>query len=178
MRYSQIRSMDVSNGIGIGVAVFTQGCPIRCFNCFNPETWDYDKGDEWTDTEEGFVIKLMSSEHIVRLSILGGEPLIDRNIVPLTKLLTRVHNTYPNKSIWLYSGQCLEKMKETCQGVLTLVDILIDGPYVDARKDYKLHWRGSSNQRIIDMQKTFANMKKRNAHTFIPQDIVLREDLY
>lgn len=173
MRYSQIRSMDVSNGKGIGVAVFTQGCPIHCFNCFNKETWDYDGGDEWTDTEEGFVIKLMSSPHIKRLSILGGEPLIDRNIEPLTKLLKHVHSKYPNKMIWLYSGQCLENMKPSCYSVLELVDILIDGPYVDAKKDYKLLWRGSSNQRVIDMKQTFKNMLDRNDdRLFITSDIV------
>ena len=172
MRYAQIRSMDISNGEGIGVAIFTQGCPIRCFNCFNKETWDYDKGDEWTETEEGIVIKLMSASHIKRLSILGGEPLIDRNIEPITNLLKRIRKLYPNKKIWLYSGQCLENMKKECQNVLCLVDVLVDGPYIDSKKNYKLEWRGSSNQRVINMKETFKRMTQRHDDSFITEDIV------
>ena len=104
MKYAQIREMDVTNGSGIGVALFTQGCPYHCKNCFNPETWDFDKGTDWTKETENNIIELLKPEYITRLSILGGEPLIERNIAPLTALLKRVKGIYPDKQVWLYSG--------------------------------------------------------------------------
>lgn len=152
MKYAQIREMDVTNGNGIGVALFTQGCPYHCKNCFNPETWDFDKGTDWTKETENKIIELLKPEYITRLTILGGEPLIERNIEPLTALLKRVKGIYPDKQVWLYTGGDFEVLEGLYEGIFQYIDILIDGRYIDDLRDYKLKWRGSSNQRIIDVQ--------------------------
>ena len=152
MKYAQIREMDVTNGSGIGVALFTQGCPYHCKNCFNPETWDFDKGIDWTKETENNIIELLKPEYITRLSILGGEPLVERNIAPLTALLKRVKGIYPDKQVWLYTGGDFEVLEGLYEGIFQYIDILIDGRYIDDLRDYKLKWRGSSNQRIIDVQ--------------------------
>ena len=152
MKYAQIREMDVTDGNGIGVALFTQGCPYHCKNCFNPETWDFDKGTDWTKETENKIIELLKPEYITRLTILGGEPLIERNIEPLTALLKRVKGIYPDKQVWLYTGGDFEVLEGLYEGIFQYIDILIDGRYIDDLRDYKLKWRGSSNQRIIDVQ--------------------------
>lgn len=154
MKYAQIREMDVTNGSGIGVALFTQGCPYHCKNCFNPETWDFDKGIDWTKETENNIIELLKPEYITRLSILGGEPLVERNIAPLTALLKRVKGIYPDKQVWLYTGGDFEVLEGLYEEIFQYIDILIDGRYIDDLRDYKLKWRGSSNQRIIDVQKS------------------------
>lgn len=154
MKYAQIREMDVTNGSGIGVALFTQGCPYHCKNCFNPETWDFDKGIDWTKETENNIIELLKPEYITRLSILGGEPLVERNIAPLTALLKRVKGVYPDKQVWLYTGGDFEVLEGLYEEIFQYIDILIDGRYIDDLRDYKLKWRGSSNQRIIDVQKS------------------------
>ena len=152
MKYAQIREMDVTNGNGIGVALFTQGCPYHCKNCFNPETWDFNKGTDWTKETENKIIELLKPEYITRLTILGGEPLIERNIEPLTALLKRVKSIYPDKQVWLYTGGDFEVLEGLYEEIFQYIDILIDGRYIDDLRDYKLKWRGSSNQRIIDVQ--------------------------
>ena len=152
MKYAQIREMDVTNGSGIGVALFTQGCPYHCKNCFNPETWDFNKGTDWTKETENKIIELLKPEYITRLTILGGEPLIERNIEPLTTLLKRVKGVYPDKQVWLYTGGDFEVLEGLYEEIFRYIDILIDGRYIDDLRDYKLKWRGSSNQRIIDVQ--------------------------
>ena len=152
MKYAQIREMDVTNGNGIGVALFTQGCPYHCKNCFNPETWDFNKGTDWTKETENKIIELLKPEYITRLTILGGEPLIERNIEPLTALLKRVKVIYPDKQVWLYTGGDFEVLEGLYEEIFQYIDILIDGRYIDDLRDYKLKWRGSSNQRIIDVQ--------------------------
>ena len=154
MKYAQIREMDVTNGSGIGVALFTQGCPYHCKNCFNPETWDFNKGTDWTKETENNIIELLKPEYITRLSILGGEPLVERNIAPLTALLKRVKGIYPDKQVWLYTGGDFEVLEGLYEEIFQYIDILIDGRYIDDLRDYKLKWRGSSNQRIIDVQKS------------------------
>lgn len=154
MKYAQIRKMDVTNGNGIGVALFTQGCPYHCKNCFNPETWDFNKGTDWTKETENKIIELLKPEYITRLTILGGEPLIERNIEPLTALLKRVKGIYPDKQVWLYTGGDFEVLEGLYEEIFQYIDILIDGRYIDNLRDYKLKWRGSSNQRIIDVQKS------------------------
>ena len=146
MKYAQIREMDV--------ALFTQGCPYHCKNCFNPETWDFNKGTDWTKETENKIIELLKPEYITRLTILGGEPLIERNIEPLTALLKRVKGIYPDKQVWLYTGGDFEALKGLYEEIFQYIDILIDGRYIDDLRDYKLKWRGSSNQRIIDVQKS------------------------
>lgn len=152
MKYAQIREIDITNGRGIGVALFTQGCPYHCKNCFNPETWDFNKGMVWTKETENKIIELLKPEYITRLTILGGEPLIERNIEPLTALLKRVKGIYPDKQVWLYTGGDFEVLEGLYEEIFQYIDILIDGRYIDDLRDYKLKWRGSSNQRIIDVQ--------------------------
>ena len=159
MKYAQIREIDITNGSGIGVALFTQGCPYHCKNCFNPETWDFNKGMVWTKETENKIIELLKPEYITRLTILGGEPLIERNIEPITVLLKRVKGTYPDKQVWLYTGGDFEVLEGLYEEIFQYIDILIDGRYVDDLRDYKLKWRGSSNQRIIDVQ---ASLKSGN----------------
>ena len=154
MKYAQIREMDVTNGNGIGVALFTQGCPYHCKNCFNPETWDFDTGIDWTEETENNIIELLKPEYITRLSILGGEPLIERNIEPLTALLKRVKSIYPDKQVWLYTGGDFEVLEGLYEEIFQYIAVLIDGRYIDDLRDYKLKWRGSSNQRVIDVQKS------------------------
>lgn len=154
MKYAQIREMDVTNGNGIGVALFTQGCPYHCKNCFNQETWDFNKGIDWTKETENRIIELLKPKYITRLTILGGEPLIERNIEPLTALLKRVKSVYPDKQVWLYTGGDFEVLEGLYEEIFRYIDILIDGRYIDDLRDYKLKWRGSSNQRIIDVQKS------------------------
>ena len=168
MKYAQIREMDVTNGSGIGVALFTQGCPYHCKNCFNPETWDFDKGIDWTKETENNIIELLKPEYITRLSILGGEPLVERNIAPLTALLKRVKGVYPDKQVWLYTGGDFEVLEGLYEEIFQYIDILIDGRYIDDLRDYKLKWRGSSNQRIIDVQ---ASLKSGDA-IFSPENTV------
>ena len=154
MKYAQIREMDVTNGNGIGVALFTQGCPYHCKNCFNPETWDFNKGTDWTKETENKIIELLKPEYITRLTILGGEPLIERNIEPLIALLKRVKGIYPDKQVWLYTGGDFEVLEGLYEEIFQYIDILIDGRYIDDLRDYKLKWKGSSNQRVIDVQKS------------------------
>lgn len=154
MKYAQIREMDVTNGNGIGVALFTQGCPYHCKNCFNQETWDFNKGTDWTKEAENKIIELLKPKYITRLTILGGEPLIERNIEPLTALLKRVKSVYPDKQVWLYTGGDFEVLEGLYEEIFRYIDILIDGRYIDDLRDYKLKWRGSSNQRVIDVQKS------------------------
>ena len=168
MKYAQIREIDITNGSGIGVALFTQGCPYHCKNCFNPETWDFDKGTDWTKETENKIIELLKPEYITRLTILGGEPLIERNIEPLTALLKRVKGIYPDKQVWLYTGGDFEVLEGLYEEIFQYIDVLIDGRYIDDLRDYKLKWRGSSNQRIIDVQ---ASLKSGDV-VFSPENTV------
>jgi anaerobic ribonucleoside-triphosphate reductase activating protein len=155
MRYAQIRDMDISNGRGIGCSIFLQGCSVRCKNCFNKSTWDFNGGYEWTDKETEQLFEILSKPHITRLSILGGEPLDQAK--ELSHLLLKIRDKFPNLEIWIYSGRVFKlnvKNFDRCN-CLALCDVLVDGAYVDELKDLTLAFRGSSNQRIIDLKKTF-----------------------
>lgn len=159
MRYASIDGFDVVNGVDVGISVYTQGCPHHCTNCFNPETWDFNSGYEWTKNEEDKVILLLNNPYIKRLTILGGEPLIEHNKNALQDLLKRVKILYPDKKIWLYTGDIYENVKDKFYDVLKYVDILVDGEYIDSLRDITLEFRGSSNQRIIDVQKSLQQNK-------------------
>ena len=154
MKYTQIRDMDISNGEGIGIALFTQGCPYHCKNCFNPETWNFESGKDWNQETENLIIELMKPDYIKRLTILGGEPLIERNIEPLTSLLIRVKENYPDKKVWLYTGGNFEFENIRCDNLIEHTDIVIDGQFKKELRDITLKWKGSSNQRVIDVQKS------------------------
>ena len=204
MRYASIRELDISNGEGVGVALFVQGCHFHCHNCFNTETWDFNGGKEWTpDVKEKF-LELIDRPYIKRVSILGGEPLADENLDGVLDLVTEINkrynfqkvgsantckmdasevkNTheirilYPNKSIWIYSGYTWESIMnytscstddfdyieesyideqyEKRKKIISMCDVMVDGRYIDSQRDITLKWRGSTNQRVIDIQKS------------------------
>ena len=156
MRYAKIRKMDISNGEGLGVSLFTQFCPHHCKNCFNQETWSIDGGKEWTKEIEDHFINLANAEHIVRVSILGGEPLSPPNVNTIAKLTDRLKKEAPNKVIWMYSGYTWENIIKDTQQLEAIknIDILVDGKFVDELKDLRLKFKGSSNQRIINVQES------------------------
>ena len=158
MRYSVIRKMDISNGPGVRVSVFMQGCAFHCKNCFNPETWDFKGGKKFTDDTVNEVLDLCSQGHIKGLSILGGEPMHPNNIDATTKLAKAFKEKYPDKNLWIWSGFLFDKDLKGKE-VLNYVDVLVDGTYKDELHDPTLKWRGSSNQRVIDVQKSLKEKK-------------------
>jgi anaerobic ribonucleoside-triphosphate reductase activating protein len=157
MRYNLIRKMDISNGPGVRVSIFMQGCEFHCKNCFNPETWDFKDGKEFTDETIEKVLDIADKDHIVGLSILGGEPMHKTNIEGTKKLAKAFKEKYPNKNIWTWSGFRFEDLKD--KDVLKYIDVLVDGTYKDELHDPTLKWRGSSNQRVIDVQESLKNGK-------------------
>ena len=157
MRYNKIRKMDISNGPGIRVSIFMQGCTFHCKNCFNSETWDFNKGIEFTDETINTVLELCSNSHVTGLSILGGEPLHEKNILGTTKLSKLFKEKYPDKSLWIWTGNLFEDIKE--KEVLNYIDVLVDGRYKDELHDFRLKWCGSSNQRVIDVKKSLKKNK-------------------
>ncbi len=152
MRYNKIRKMDISNGPGIRVSIFFQGCHFHCKDCFNSETWDFEKGKEFTDETIDRVLELASNDYIVGLSILGGEPMHPVNIDGTLKLARAFKEKYPNKSIWTWTGFLYEGLKD--KEVLKYIDVLVDGQFKTELFSPKLKWKGSSNQRVIDVQKS------------------------
>jgi len=153
MRYNVVRKMDISNGPGVRVSVFMQGCSFHCENCFNPETWDFDGGKEFNQKTIDEVIELGGKDYIKGLSILGGEPMHPKNIEATTQLAKAFKEKYPNKTIWAWSGF---KFDETLKDkeVVKYLDVLVDGQYDDELHNPKLKWKGSSNQRVIDVQES------------------------
>lgn len=178
MRYAQVRSMDISNGEGIGVSLFVQGCPFNphCYNCFNPDTWDFNGGKEWTQDTEDKLIELASRPYIKRLSILGGEPLADENLDGVLHLVNRFRLSLPNKSIWIYSGFTWESIMnyepsetddfdyieesyvdglyEKRKQIISQCTVMVDGRYIDSQRNPSKKWAGSDNQRVIDIRKS------------------------
>ena len=157
MRYNLIREMDISNGPGVRVSIFMQGCSFHCKNCFNPETWDFEKGNEFNEKIIHKVLDLCGKDYIKGLSILGGEPFHPKNIDGTTKLAKSFKEKYPDKTIWAWSGFKFEELKKN--EVFNYVDVLVDGQYMDELHDFKLKWRGSSNQRVIDVKKSLEKDK-------------------
>ena len=155
MRYNKIRKMDISNGPGVRVSIFMQGCTFNCKNCFNPETHDFNGGREFGDDTIDRIIDLCSLDHIVGLSILGGEPMHPKNIDGTTKLAKAFKEKYPNKTIWVWSGFLFDRdLKD--KEVLNYIDVLVDGQYKDELHNPKLRFCGSSNQRVIDVKKSLS----------------------
>ena len=155
MRYASIRRLDISNGEGLGVTLFTQGCPFHCKNCFNPETHDFDGGKEYTIDTKNAILSLINRAQIKRFSILGGEPLIERNKEDMIDLWSSIKEIRPDIKIWVYTGNIFENVKDDWYELLyNYVDVLVDGPYVDSKRDLRLKFRGSSNQRVIDVRKS------------------------
>lgn len=158
MKYNKIRKMDISNGPGVRVSVFMQGCVFNCKNCFNPETHDFNAGKDFTDETIDKILELCSNDYIVGLSILGGEPLHPKNIEGTTNLAKKFKKKYPTKNLWLWSGYRFEEYIKDKE-IKNYIDILIDGQYNDELHSPILKWKGSSNQRVIDMKKTLKKDK-------------------
>lgn len=208
MRYASIRNLDVSNGENIGVSLFTQGCDRKphCKNCFNPETWDFNGGKEWTEETKNKFMKLIDRPYIKRISILGGEPLAEQNLNDVLSLIKEIREKYPisqnpnsentgksrvledenskelriffpEKTIWLYTGYNFNLLNSkyneykytpfaadadewlTRWEIISNVDVLVDGEYIDEQKDLALMWRGSKNQNCIDVKQSLAQNK-------------------
>ena len=204
MRYAQIRSMDISNGEGVGVSLFVQGCNRHCFNCFNSETWNFNGGKEWTEETKNKFMELIDRPYIRRISILGGEPLAEQNLDDVLSLIKEIREKYsisqnpnsenigkpkvledenskeirisfPEKTIWLYTGYNFDLLKLEYNEyklyaanptispvrweIISNVDVLVDGEYIDEQKDLSLKFRGSKNQRVIDVKQSLAQNK-------------------
>lgn len=151
IRYASIRELDTSNGNGIGIALFVQGCHFHCKNCFNQETWDFNGGKEWTcHTREEF-LKLAGRTYISRISILGGEPLAEENIQEATSIARECKGLFPEKKIWLWSGYSFKG--HICNlEIINYLDYIIDGRYIDSLKGLSLVFKGSSNQKVWKKQ--------------------------
>lgn len=174
MRYAQIRKMDISNGEGVGIALFVQGCHFHCKDCFNQETWDFNGGKEWTEDIENQFIELAKRPYVTRISLLGGEPLHNRNVRTLYLLLKKIKQQLPHLKIWIYTGYKYEdiliqdciKLFESTQAdeyrqsiIKEFCDVLVDGQFETDKKDLTLKFKGSKNQRVIDIQETLKHNK-------------------
>ena len=165
MHYSTIKDCDIANGIGVRITLFVSGCTNHCKNCFQPQTWDFDFGEPFTEETEEKLLEMLNPDYINGLTLLGGEPMEPQNQRALVPFLKRVREAYPNKNIWCFTGFTYEVLKtdgshprcEVTDEMLSLIDVLVDGRYVDELKDLTLQFRGSSNQRLIDMVQTREN---------------------
>ena len=158
MRYNKIRKMDISNGPGVRVSIFMQGCVFNCYNCFNPETHDFNGGKEFTNEVIESIMDLASKDYIVGLSILGGEPMHPKNIEGTTKLAKMFKARYPEKTVWAWTGFLMDRDLMDKE-VLKYIDVLVDGQYKDELHSFLLKYCGSSNQRVIDVQKSLKKNK-------------------
>lgn len=170
MNYATIKWADVANGPGVRVSLFVSGCTHQCEGCFNPEAWDFRYGQPFTSAEEEKIIAALAPSHMKGLSLLGGEPFEPANQRALLPFLRRVKELYPAKEIWCYSGYTLDgelwqDSRARCEctdEMLSLIDVLVDGEFVLAKKDLSLRFRGSSNQRIINVPESI------RTHTVVP----------
>lgn len=164
MNYAKIKPVDVANGEGVRVSLFVSGCPHHCKGCFNAELWDYDAGQPMSAQAFREILELGSKLYISGLSLLGGEPLAPENMHAVTYIAEFFKLHYPNKTIWCYTGYRWEDVKRF--PIMRYIDILVDGRFVEELKDPRLKFRGSSNQRIIDVKKSLES-----------GNIILRKDL-
>ena len=167
MYYGEIKNCDIANGTGVRVSLFVSGCTHHCKGCFNPMTWDFCYGKPYGKAEEDRIVSLLAPSYIAGLSLLGGEPCEPQNITALLPLLRRVKSELPNKTIWCYTGYTFEKdllsrigtEKSEAEEFLRYIDILVDGEFILEKKNIQLKFRGSENQRIIDVKKSLAEGK-------------------
>jgi len=173
VNYAVIKNCDIANGPGVRVSLFVSGCTHRCKGCFNEVAWDFGYGEPFTQQTIDTILKMLAPAHIKGLTLLGGEPFEPQNQEPIVDLLRQVKEKYPEKSIWAFSGYLMDKdilagrlgPWEVTEEFLRYLDVLVDGPFVEAKKDLTLRFRGSSNQRLIDVPATL-----------IKGEIVLWED--
>ena len=162
MRYGEIKKCDIANGEGVRVSLFVSGCTHHCKGCFNEATWDFDYGKEFTQETEEEILKALEPEYVNGLSVLGGEPFEPQNQRVLVPFLKKVKERYPGKTIWCYTGylfdqELCKKSRARCEvtdEMLALLDVLVDGRFVEEKKNIMLLFRGSSNQRLIDVKKS------------------------
>lgn len=162
MYYGSIKNCDIANGIGVRVTLFVSGCRNHCPGCFQPETWDFSYGEPFTEETERTLLEMLEPSYINGLTLLGGDPFEPENQRVLLPFLRRVRRAYPRKTIWAFTGYLYEDMGragcaphcEATEEMLGLIDVLVDGPFVESLKDIGLRFRGSSNQRLIDLNAT------------------------
>ena len=164
MNYGEIKTCDIANGEGVRVSLFVSGCTHHCKNCFNDVAWDFGYGKPFTEETEEMLLKALEPDFVDGLSLLGGEPFEPENQRALLPFVRRVRARYPEKTIWAFSGFTLEELRqegahphcEVTEELLSLLDVLVDGRFVEELKDISLRFRGSRNQRLIDMKQTLA----------------------
>lgn len=156
MNYSAIKYYDTADGPGVRVSLFVSGCRHHCKNCFNEEAWAFDSGKPFTEATQQDLLEHLAPSYIKGITILGGEPLEKENQQGVLDLILKIRKQFPEKTIWIYSGFTLEQLKagsrasgELCNQILSQVDVLVDGPFIEELKDISLEFRGSSNQRIL-----------------------------
>jgi anaerobic ribonucleoside-triphosphate reductase activating protein len=162
MKYSAIKTHDIANGPGVRVSLYVSGCTHHCRGCFNPETWDFEYGEPFDEAVQERIIKSLEPSYIKGFSLLGGEPFEPQNSVVLAPFLKKIKATYPEKTVWCYSGYDLEKDMLTYKlgdeavinDMLSCIDVLVDGEFHEQEKIIDLRFRGSTNQRIIDVPET------------------------
>ena len=160
MNYAEIKNFDIANGLGIRVSLFVSGCTHHCKNCFNSIAWDFNYGKEFTKEVEDSIIRMLNNPNVSGLTLLGGEPMEKSNQEGLINFLRRVKKELPDKNIWCYTGYLLEDLltgrahTSVTDEILSYIDVLVDGKFVEELKSLMLKFRGSSNQRLIDLPKT------------------------
>lgn len=161
MNYGEIKKYDIANGHGIRVSLFVSGCTHHCKNCFNQATWDFNYGKPFTKETEEEILKALKPDYITGLTLIGGEPMETQNQKALLPFVKKVREAFPNKDIWCYTGYVYEELLnesrarcEVTDELLSFIDVLVDGPYIEANRNISLKFRGSENQRIIDLNKS------------------------
>lgn len=162
MHYGEIKKCDIANGIGVRVSLFVSGCTNHCEGCFQPETWDFNYGNDFTEETENRILEMLAPDYICGLTVLGGEPFEPENQRVLVDFLRKVRRKYPEKSIWCFTGFTLEMLEtegthchcEATEEMLSLIDVLVDGRFDKNKKNISLRFRGSENQRLIDLNLT------------------------
>ncbi len=158
MNYAEIKKTDIANGPGVRVSLFVSGCRHHCKGCFNPETWDFCYGSPFDEMVESQLLEALSPGYIAGLTLLGGDPLEKENTAALIPFLKKVRQRFPDKSIWCFTGDVYENLlkRADAKELFSLIDVLVDGPFIEAQKNITLRFRGSENQRLIDIPKSLA----------------------
>ena len=165
MYYGNIKGFSIENGVGIRVSLFVSGCRNHCKNCFSPQTWNFTYGEPFTEETEKELLEELAPDHIHGLTILGGEPFEPENQKDILPLILKVRRELPGKTIWMYTGFTYEELTGESRGncgeltrqIFETIDVLVDGRFVEEKKNLRIRFRGSENQRIIDMKETLRN---------------------